>query len=176
MTESIISISDLEPLSDTDWLDKMCKILERNKCPTTHQLTQAIEIEDSRFSKENRGSKFLIPFDKRFKTACLNPDITHNDVDRPIDYLSFGGTDFNLRISDIVQRFHNYKTQRNIYDGGTQIFFYPIPKQFEFTALSFHVDREPEDITDMNSLIFHHIAFHFGDNVILGRDGYHVRR
>jgi len=176
MTESIISTSDLEPLSDLDWFDRMCSILEKNKCPTIHQLTQAIGIEDSRFSKENRGSKFLIPFDKRFKTACINPDIIYSDIDQPPDHISFGGTDFNLGMADIVQRFNNYKIQRNIYDGGTQIFFYPISKKFEFAALSFRVDEEPEDISDINSLIFHQVTFHFGDNVVLGRDGYHIRR
>jgi hypothetical protein len=176
MTEPKISTSDLESLSDLDWFDKMCSILEKSICPTTQELAQAIGTEDSGLSKENRGSKFLIPFDKRFKTACINPDITNGDVDRPIDYLSFGGTDFNLKMVDILQRFPNYKTQSNIYDGGTQIFFYPLPKQFEFAALSFHIDSELENIGDINSLNFQHLAFHFGDNVVLGRDGYHVRR
>ncbi len=176
MKEPKISKSDLESLNDLDWFDKMCSILAKSICPTTHELTQAIGTEDSRFSSENRGSKFLIPFDKRFKTACINPDIAHNDVDRPIDYLSFGGTDFNLKMVDILQRFPNYKKQTNIYDGGIQIFFYPTPRQFEFAALSIHVDRELEEIGDINSFNFHNVAFHFGDKVVLGRDGYHVHR
>ncbi len=102
MKEPIISTSDLESLSDIDWFDKMCSILTKHKCPTTNQLTQIIGIEDSRFSKEKRGSKFLVPFDSRFKTACINPDISDDDVDKPLDYLSFGGTDFNLKMSDII--------------------------------------------------------------------------
>ena len=176
MTESIISTSEFESLADIDWFDRMCSILVKDRCPTTNQLINVIGVEDSRFSKTNRGSKFLVPFDKRFKTACINPDISNNDVDKPVEYLSFGGIDLNLKMADIVKRFPDYKTQRNIYDGGTQIFFYPIAKRFEFSALSFRVEEEPEDIGDLNSLAFHHVGFHFGDNVILGRDGYHVRR
>lgn len=176
MTQPAISTSDLESLNDIDWFDTMCKILAKDKCPTTNQLTQVIGIEDSRFSKENRGSKFLVPFDKRFKTACINPDLSEDDTDKPLDYLSFGGVDFNLKMADIIQRFPDYKTQRNIYDGGTQIFFYPLVKIFEFSALSFSVEKEPEDIDDVNSLIFHHVTFQFGESVIVGCDGYHVKR
>ena len=176
MTGSKISTSDLEKLSDLEWFDKMCNILEKNNCPTTHELTQAIGVEDSRFSKENRGSKFLVPFDKRFKIACINPDITKNDVDRPVDYLSFGGTDFNLKMTDLLQRFPNYRTQSNFYDRGTQIFFYPLQKQFEFAALSFSIDTELENIEDINLITFNHVTFLFGDNVVVGRDGYHLRR
>lgn len=176
MTDFTFLTSELESLSDKDWFDRMCIILEKHQCPTTLQLTKVIGTEDLRFSKENRGSRFLVPFDKRFKTACINPDLSDNDVDKPLDYLSFGGADFNLKMIDVMNRFSDYKTQRNIYDGGTQIFFHPIPKQFEFSAISFRVEEEPEDISDINSLIFHHITFHFGANVILGRAGYYVRR
>ena len=176
MTDSTFLRSELESLSDIDWFDRMCSILEKHKRPTTFQLTQVIGKEDLRFSKENRGSKFLVPFDKRFKTACINPDLSNNDLDKPLDYLSFGGAEFSLKMIDIINRFPDYKTQRNIYDGGTQIFFYPISEQFEFSAISFGVEKEPEDISDVTLLIFHHVTFHFGENVILGRDGYHVRR
>jgi len=176
MTSSTISRNELESLSDIDWFDAMCKILERGKCPTTIQLTQALGIEDKRFNKENRGSKFLVPFDKRFKTACTNPDLSDSDADAPLEYLSVGGMDFTLKMSDVTKRFPFYKIQRNTYDGGTQIFFHPIEKTFEFSALSFRIDKEPEDIGDVNSLIFHQVAFQFGDNVFVARDGYHVRR
>ena len=176
MTNPKISTSDLESLSDLGWFDKMCSILQKNICPATQELAQAIGTEDSRFSKENRGSKFLIPFDKRFKTACINPDITNSEVDRPIDYLSFGGIDFTLKMVDVLQRFPDYKIQSNIYDGGEQIFFYPVPKQFEFTALSFNIDGALGSDGDIVLSNFHHVVFHFGDNLVLGRDGYHMRR
>ena len=167
---------ELEFLSDVDWFDTMSEILSKDKCPTTHQLAQSIGIEDSRFSWENRGSNILIPFDKRFKTVCINPDLSDDEIDKPIDYLSFGGVDFNLKIADIIQRFPDYKTNRNTYDGGTQLFFHPLAEKFEFSALSVRYEKEPEDIGDINSIIFHHIAFHFCGKVKVGRDGYHVRR
>ncbi len=143
MTQPAISTSELESLNDIDWFDKICRILAKDNCPTTNQMTQVIGIEDSRFSKKNRGSKFLVPFDRRFKTACINPDLSDDDVDKPLDYLSFGGVDFNLKMSDIMQRLPDYKTQQNIYDGGTKLFFYPIAKGFEFSALSTRVEEEP---------------------------------
>lgn len=176
MTNSTLLTNELKSLSDIDWFDRMCIILKHPQCPTTLQLTEVIGTEDLRFSKENRGSKFLVPFDKRFKTACINPDLSDDDVDKPLDYLSFGGLDFNLKMIDVINRFPDYQTQRNIYDGGTQIFFYPISKKYEFSAISFQVEKEPEEISDIDSLIFHQVTFHFGDKVILGRDGYHVRR
>jgi hypothetical protein len=114
MTQPKILNSELEALNDIDWFDKMCNILSKDSCPTTKELSQNSGVEDLRFSKENRGSKFLVPFDKRFKTACINPDLSDNDVDKPPDYISFGGIDFNLKMIDIGQRFPDYKTQRNI--------------------------------------------------------------
>ena len=175
MTQQI-SMGELESLNDIEWFDAMCKILAKERCPKTNQLTLVIGTEDSGFSRQDRGSKFLVPFDKRFKSACINPDLSASDIDKPIDYLSFGGADFNLKMTDLLQRFPDYTIQRNTYDGLTQIFFYPISDSFEFSALSFEVVDEVESISDVNLLIFHHVAFLFGENVVIGRDGYHVRR
>lgn len=176
MTQPALLKNELESLNDIDWFDAMCGILTKDKCPKTNQLTQIIGTEDSSFIKQNRGSKFLIPFDKRFKTACVNPDLTEDDVDKPLDCLSLGGVNFSLKMVDILHRFPDYKIQRNTYDGGSQIFFYPVASKYEFSALSFQIESEPEDISNVNSLIFHHVVFQFGENVVAGRDGYHVRR
>lgn len=176
MTQTEILIKELESLNHIDWFDRMCSFLLKGSCPSTNQLTQIIGVQDPRFSKENRGSKFLVPFDKRFKIACINPDISEVEIDKPVDYLSFGGEDFSLSMADVIQRFQDYKLHRNIYDGGTQIFFYPIEKRFEFSALSFRVENELEDICNVNSITVHHVTFHFGDNLIAARDGYHTRR
>lgn len=168
--------SDLESKSDLEWFDSVCELLKRDTHPTTHQLTQIIGSEKPNPNNEIRGSKFLLPYDKRFVFACINPNISQNDTDKPIEYFAAGGKDFSLNMSDLSVRFPEFRTQRNIYDGGTQIFFYPIPDEYEFSAVSFYIDKEPEEIDSIASLVFHCVAFQFGDKLLLGRDGYHMRR
>ncbi len=119
---------------------------------------------------------FLIPFDKRFDGSAINPIIGDTDIDKQLDYLSFWGKKFNLRISDIVNRFSNYRTQINIYDGGTQIFFYPIPDSYSFTAISFHTDKEFDEIINPLDLNVHSVTFLFGDKLLKGNIGYTMSR
>jgi hypothetical protein len=176
MTQSETLRNDLEKKDDLAWFDSFCDLLKRDKHPSTHQLEQFIGIEKPNPDNQIRGSKFLIPFDKRFVWACINPDIPATDNDKPIDYFAIAGTDFSLKMSDILDRFPDYKTKRNTYDGGTQIFIYPLPNEFEFSGLSFDIREEPEDVEDIKSLIFHSVTFKFGDKLIEGRDGYSLRR
>jgi len=176
MTQFATLRSDLENKEDLVWFDSFCDILRRDKHPSTHQLGQLMGIEKPNPENQIRGSKFLIPFDKRFIWACINPDLLPTDTDKPIDYFAIAGKDFSLKMSDILDRFPDYKTKRNTYDGGTQIFFYPLSNEFEFSGISFDIREEPEDIVDIKSLIFHSVAFKFGNNLIEGRDGYSLRR
>ena len=168
--------NDLETKSDLEWFDAICDFLKGDKHPTTHQLTELIGSEKPNPSNEIRGSKFLIPYDKRFVFAYINPNLSKNDTDKPIEYFAASGKAFSLKMSDLLLRFPEHKTQRNTYDGGTQIFFYPVPDEYEFSALSFDIDKEPEEIENIVSLIFDGVTFEFGDRLILGRDGYHMRR
>jgi hypothetical protein len=176
MLQSATLRNDLESKSDIKWFDAICNFLKRSEHSTTHQLTQLIGSEKPNPNNEDRGSKFLIPYDKRFVFACINPNLLPNDTDKPIEYFAIGGKDFSLPMSDLLLRFPEYKTQRDTYDGGTQIFFYPVPKEYEFSALSFDIDKEPEEIENIAALIFHSVTFKFGDKLLLGRDGYHMRR
>jgi hypothetical protein len=170
MTEHVIFKNDME------WFDWMCDILKKINHPTVRQLTELIGADRPNPGNEIRGSKFLVPFDKRFTWACINPDLSGIAQDRPVDFLAFGGENFNLKMVDIVNRFPNYRVQRNIYDGGSQIFFYPIGDGYEFSALDFWIKSEPEEIKNINGLMFHGVAFNFGDNLSLFRDGYHMKR
>jgi hypothetical protein len=168
--------TELESKSDLEWFTAICDFLKRDKHPLTHQLTKLIGSEKPNPKDQIRGSKFLIPYDKRFVFACINPNLSQNDTDEPIDYFAVGGKDFSLKMSDLLIRFAEYRIQRNTYDGGTQIFFYPVPNEYEFSALSFDIDKEPEEIEKITSVVFHGVTFKFGDNLLLGRDGYHMRR
>lgn len=158
------------------WFDTLCDILRKRKAPSVHQLERLIGIEKSNPNNEIRGSKFLVPFDKRFTWACINPALTSSQGDRPIDYFAIGGKNFQLKMSDIIDRFPLYRTNRNIYDGGTQILFYPIADEFEFSGISFDRPEEPEDIAAIKSLVFHNVTFWFGNKLIQGQDGYSLRR
>ena len=176
MTQYAILKSNINNIDDLTWFDRLRDFLKRDKHPLTRQLEEIIGIEKPNPDKQIRGSKFLIPFDKRFVCACINPDLLHTDTDKPIDYFAIFGEDFSLKMSDIIARFPNYRTKRNTYDGGTQIFFYPLSNEFEFSGISFDIPQELEDIADIKSLTFHSVKFNFGDKLKEGRDAYILRR
>lgn len=166
----------LSSKTDLEWFDFICDILRKENNPTTQRLTEIIGTERPNPKNEIRGSKFLDTYDKRFKGACINPNLTADDVDQPIDYLGFWGNSFKIKIGDIGARFTDYKTQINTYDGGTQIFFYPIPKDFEFTAIDCWTDKEENEIDNLLDLQVKGMTFRFGDKLVQGRDGYGMRR
>lgn len=167
---------DLESKNDLEWFDSICEFLKASNNPTTRQLEQIIGNEKPNPNNQIRGSKFLIPFDKRFVWACINPSLTANEKDLPIEYFAIGGKDFELSMSDLLKRFPVYRKKINIYDGGTQIFFHPISELFDFGAISFDIREEPEEIEDVTALVFHSVTFKFGDKLIEGRDGYGLMR
>lgn len=167
---------DLESKSDIEWFDTICAILKRENQITTKQITALIGTDKPNQKNEIRGSRRLIPFDKRFTGASINPILSSQENDKPIDYLSFGGSEFKLKMSEIIDRFANYITQLNTYDGGTQIFFYPIASDYEFSAIDFYTEKESTEITDINNLLFNNVTFNFGNTLSLLRDGYHLKR
>jgi hypothetical protein len=171
----MMSIDDtkvrLQSKSDLDWFDEMCYLLKRENVVTVALLTDIIGKEDTKYSKENRGSKFLIPFDKRFNIACINPDID-SDKDVDIEYLSVGGKDFNLKIKEVKERFGEPHVLSNVYDGGTQLFFHPISESYKFTALSCDIIEEKENIINVDDIVVNSISFHFRQNLIKHRAGY----
>jgi hypothetical protein len=159
-------------MKDLDWFDSICELLTRDKSPSVHKWEEIIGTEKPNPNNEIRGSKFLIPFDKRFEGSAINPAIKHSETDKPLEHLSFWGQKFNLKIEDVAQRFPNYRTQTNIYDGGTQIFFYPVPSKYAFTALSFHTPKEIEEIKKPLDVIVNSLTFMFRNKLVLLRDGY----
>ncbi|HMG82877.1 MAG TPA: hypothetical protein VK559_07565 [Ferruginibacter sp.] len=167
---------DLESKSDIEWFDTICAILKKENLLTVNQVIALIGTDKPNPNNEVRGSRALVPFDKRFTWASINPVLTNEEDDKPIDFLSFGGPDFKLKMSDIVARFANYKMQSNIYDGSTQLFFYPIASEYEFSGIDLWTDKEGEAITDINNLLFNSVTFNFGSTLFLARDGYHLKR
>jgi len=167
---------DLESKSDLECFDAICAILKKENLLTVNQVMAFIGTDKPNPDNQVRGSRALVPFDKRFTWASINPILSSQDTDKPIDYLSFGGSEFKLKMADIVARFANYKTQPNIYDGGTQIFFYPVGDEYEFSGIEFWIDKDLDKITDINNLEFTSVIFNFGSTLFLLRDGYHLKR
>lgn len=157
---------------DLEWFDGICNLLTKENHPTVSLLTNIIGVENQNIKKENRGSKFLIPFDKRFNWASINPDIDSDNADVNLEFLSFAGINFNLNIRDVTDRFGDYLVQSNVYDGGTQLFFHPIADKYTFTAISFDFEEEKENIKNTDGLLAHSVKFHFGHGLIKSRAGY----
>ncbi|HMG82876.1 MAG TPA: hypothetical protein VK559_07560 [Ferruginibacter sp.] len=85
---------DLESKSDIEWFDAICAILKKENLLTVNQMIALIGTDKPNLNNEVRGSRALVPFDKRFTWASINPVLTNEENDKPIDFLSFGGTEF----------------------------------------------------------------------------------
>jgi len=169
----------LESEDDLHWFDSICELLKTNQKPTTYSIARILGLEFSNLNNQIRGSMIIEPFDKRFDRISLNPILMDNDDDRQIEFLgfnSFTGRRFQLNASDIIERFSNYRTCINTYDGGTQVFFYPVSSDFEFTALDFWTEKELDEIENISRLTFNGVAFRFGNRLGVGRDGYSLHR
>jgi hypothetical protein len=167
---------ELEMKSDLDWFDSFCDILKKSSNPTTLKITNILGNEKANPKNEIRGSKFLDTFDKRFKSVGINPILNFHDNDMPLDFLGFVGNNFKLNIGDIAERFKDFKIQHNSYDGGTQIFFYPIDTEYEFSAIDCWTEIETENINEIKKIYIKSISFKFGNQLRLFRDGYSMKR
>lgn len=173
-TSGIIQI--LSSKADLDWFDCICDVLRKGANPTTRTLESIIGTEKPNPKGEIRGSKFLDTFDKRFRGACINPNLTNDLTDQSLEYLGFWGDTFEIKIGDIQKRFNNYETVLNTYDGGTQIFFYPVSDVFEFTAIDCWTDKDESEIPNLLDIAVHNVTFNFGTHLVKGRDGYSMKR
>ena len=124
--------------------------------------------------RHRRGSLFLKPFDSRLQYAAIDPDAEDAYNDLPLEFVGMGGPSFSLRVSDVIKRFPQYRLKPNLYDGGYQIFHYPVADRFEFSAVSFNT-RE-EEVPHVEKLTVDNVSFHFGDNLVEGRDRFMMKR
>ena len=176
MTDSSYIRQKLTSQTDLEWFDSICDILKKGANPTTLSLENIIGTEEPNPKNEIRGSKFLETYDKRFRGASINPNLKSDQPDQPLDYLGFWGATFKIKIGDIYKRFNEYKTVINTYDGGTQVFFYPVSKEFEFTAIDCYTDKDESEITNLLDLEVNGVTFKFGEHLVQGRDGYSMTR
>lgn len=155
-----------------EWLNLVCDLLRENKSISTQTVSKLLGVENTEIKKENRTSKFLIPFNKNLKYIAINPDLEPFEMDCPITYLSFCGKNIQLKLTDLISLFPNFKLVENTYDGGFQIFFHPIKNDFDFKAISCQLFENKIDITKLDEIIINNISFLFKPNKIKTRAGY----
>ena len=176
MTDHLKIRQQLISKTDREWFDFMCDLLKKESKPTVHQLIAIIGTERPNPNHQIRGSKILDSCDKRFGGASINPDLKNDEADQPLDYLSFWGENFKIEIGEIAERFKSFKTQANMYDGGTQLFFHPVPEEYEFTAINCWTEKNINGTDTVFDLEVNSVIFHFGDQLVLMRDGYTMKR
>ena len=166
-------VRELAEKQGIGWFDAVCAVLKRENRPTVHTTWEVFGKPDLPTPRHRRFYQRLIPFDRRFDEVGLLPDIDETAPNAPLDSLFFVG-EFSLKVGDIARRFPRFKKQFNGYDGGTQIFFHPIPREYEFTAVDVWTERE--DVWWARSVVVTSVTFGFGDLRYELRDGFHMKR
>jgi hypothetical protein len=161
-------------LSDLDWFTAFCELLARDRRPTLRYACGLLGTPKEDPPRERRGSLFLAPFDPRFSYISVNPDTPDTAADLPLQHIGLTGPSFSLRVADVLRHFPRYRVKLNTYDGGHQIFFHPVPKEYEFTALG--ASTHLEDIADPRELTVNNVRFYFGDLLAEYRDGFAMQR
>lgn len=175
MTSNLEQIKSGYEKSDSDWFNLMCEIFEKKHRPILNEVLQLLGTRKSNPNDEIRGSNFINPNDKRFDTIFISPIHTKTDNNLLIENIGFSGSKFSLPFKAITEKFKDYKTSYNTYDGGTQFFFYPVSEIYEFAALDFWTKKEMFEIKDYANLSFDNVIFRFGNSVTYGKDGYGIK-
>jgi len=138
-------VRELAEKQGIGWFDAVCAVLKRENRPTVHTTWEVFGKPELPTPRHRRFYQRLIPFDRRFDEVGLLPDIDETAPDAPLGY-----------------------------DGGTQIFFHPIPREYEFTAVDVWTERE--DVWWARSVVVTSVTFGFGDLRYELRDGFHMKR
>jgi hypothetical protein len=161
-------------LSNLEWFTAFCALLARDRKPTFRYACGLLGDPKEDPPRERRGSLFLAPFDSRFSYISINPDSPADSTDLPLEHIGLTGSSFALRVADLLDLFPQHRFKLNTYDGGYQIFFHPVPKVHEFTAISASTDLKK--IPNPQELVVNNVSFHFGDVLVEFRDGFTMRR
>jgi len=138
-------VRELAEKQGIGWFDAVCAVLKRENRPTVHTTWEVFGKPELPTPRHRRFYQRLIPFDRRFDEVGVLPDIDETAPDAPLGY-----------------------------DGGTQIFFHPIPREYEFTAVDVWTERE--DVWWARSVVVTSVTFGFGDLRYELRDGFHMKR
>ncbi len=158
-------------LSDIEWFKYICKMLKNDNNPNVRLLLEVFGVEDPNSIDPTRNSMWLKSFDKRFSFISISPKIQEEN-NKMMTYLSFYGTDFNLRVGDVIKIFSKHLIAPNLYDGGTQIFFHPIPRVYSFDAIELWTPLDRSEVEDMTKLEVNSLNFQTGKTLSNCLTGY----
>lgn len=154
----------LESLNDSEWFNEICELFtEKNNVQLLDFMKLFGKTDDS-ILRERRGSKFLVPFDKRFAAVCVNPDLVDETINLPLEFASFRGIEFCLKKSLVLDKFKTYQIVGDYRTESTKLSFENIPTGYTFTKITLSIDIEIYDFKHDEDYIFHNLQFYFKTN------------
>ena len=165
-------IKNINKKSGLDLLKSICELVSNNNSQSTKNISELLGVENTKYKRDERGSKFLIPKNENLSHIAMNPDLDNNEKDKPITFLSFGGQNLNIKLKNLTELFPNVELTENMYDGGIQLFFHPIDSRFDFNAVSCQLFTEYKTIEEIGELNINRISLWFEANKIKTRAGY----
>jgi hypothetical protein len=159
---------ELSALPDAEWVMAMRALLAAKR-PT---VAEAIGLIGTR-TEETGGATFLRPQDKRFSTAHIVGRAAGDEAAVAVRSLSFFGTAFAVRPSELARRLPLFESRWNTWDGGKFFFFHPLlPNAGQLSGVQLHTtDDEYSKSAEMES-VCHRVEFEFGSILRRYRDGY----
>ena len=158
--------------TSVDFLKSIAELVSNDNSKSTKFISELLGVENKKYERTERGSKFLIPKNKNLSNVAINPDLKDDENDKPIEFLSFSGKNLNIKLENLTELFPNVELTENTYDGGIQLFFHPVDSKFDFNAVSCQIFTEYETIEEISKLNINSFALLFEPNKIKTRAGY----
>jgi hypothetical protein len=168
-------VTETQKLNNTtskEWLNLITEFLSNGNSKSTRATSELLGTENTKYKRKERGSKFLIPKNTNLNYIAINPDLDETETDKPITYLAFSGEKLNLKLNYLTELFPNVDLVENTYDGGIQLFFNPVDKRFDFTAVSCQIYTDYKSLYELTDLNINGISFMFKPNKLKTRAGY----
>ena len=168
-------VTETQKLNNTtskEWLNLITEFLSNGNSKSTRATSELLGTENTKYKRKERGSKFLIPKNTNLNYIAINPDLDETETDKPITYLAFSGEKLNLKLNYLTELFPNVDLVENTYDGGIQLFFNPVDKRFDFTAVSCQIYTDYKSLDELTDLNINGISFMFKPNKLKTRAGY----
>ncbi|GAK95241.1 hypothetical protein JCM19298_1570 [Nonlabens ulvanivorans] len=154
-------LKNINNTTSKEWLDSISELLSNGNTQSTRTISNLFGIENPKYKRAQRTSKFLIPRNKNLNYIAINPDLEDNETDKPISYIAFSGKNLNLKLEYLTDLFPNVELRDNTYDGGIQLFFYPVDNKFDFTTVSCLIFTDHKKLDDLTDLNINGISFMF---------------
>ena len=151
----------LETLNDSEWFNEVCELFSKENNIQVLDFMKIFGNTNDLIEKDKRGSKFLIPFDKRFKNISINPDIENENINSVLESCSFVGSEFCLKKSLILDKFKTYQTIEDYQTESTNLLFENIPSEYNFKQVIVGINIEIYDFNHEKDYVFHYVKFRF---------------